>query len=274
MASEKSPAFQFYPKDFLTDGNVAGMSLPERGAYITLLCLCWQEQSLPDDPQKLARMVGISKAAFTKLWPALSQCFAAVDGRLSHKRLDEERQKQEAFRQRQAERARRTPAGHEPEASRKPAEVKPEPSRNEAGTKPDTSSSISDLLSSKREREERASLSPAAPKYADPKTDPFLDREVTTRAGAFVDRYQQIYQQRRNGARYAVRPVRDYAAAVTLCQTWPDDRLDKLAAVFLTSDHRFAEEGSRTIPQFLALASWCDSKLTEWEAKHGAVEVA
>jgi hypothetical protein len=36
----KSPAFQFYPKDFLTDENVRVMSLQERGAYITLLCLC------------------------------------------------------------------------------------------------------------------------------------------------------------------------------------------------------------------------------------------
>ena len=98
-----------------------------------------------------------------------------------------------------------------------------------------------------------------------------MDPDVTRRAGAFVERYEALYQQHRKGARYAVKPVRDYAAAVTLCRTWPDARLDKLAVMFLTTNHQFAEEGSRTIPQFLALASWADGKLAEHEAKHGAV---
>jgi hypothetical protein len=89
---------------------------------------------------------------------------------------------------------------------------------------------------------------------------------VTHRAGRFIERYQALYPAKRNGARYALRPARDYAAAVTLCTTWTDDaRLDKLAACFLTTDHKFAAEGSRTIPQFLALASWCDGELAEWE---------
>lgn len=44
----KSPAFQFYPKDFLTDINVISMSLEERGAYITLLCYDWLEDGLTE----------------------------------------------------------------------------------------------------------------------------------------------------------------------------------------------------------------------------------
>lgn len=136
------------------------------------------------------------------------------------------------------------------------------------------------VTNNKLERENRVvttstaksvSLSPAArPKLENPNKDPFLDDAVTQRAGKFVERYQQLYSERRNGARYAIRPARDYAAAVTLCQTWPDDdRLEKLAVCFLTTDHKFAEEGSRTIPQFLALASWCDGKLAEWEKTNG-----
>lgn len=97
--------------------------------------------------------------------------------------------------------------------------------------------------------------------------DAFTDEAVTTRAGAFVRRYAEIYPAHRHGARYAVKPTRDYAAAVTLCETWADDaRLEKLAVCFLTTDHKFAAEGSRTIPQFLALASWCDGELAKWEA--------
>ena len=107
---------------------------------------------------------------------------------------------------------------------------------------------------------------PAAPSLSSASRDPFTDPKITERAGRFIERYQALYPQHRNGARYAVRDTRDYAAAVTLCQTWPDDaRLDKLAVCFLTTDHRFAAEGSRTVPQFLALASWCDGELSAWE---------
>lgn len=96
--------------------------------------------------------------------------------------------------------------------------------------------------------------------------DGFQDPVITERAGRFVERYAELYPEHRHGARYAVKPARDYAAAVTLCQTWVDDaRLEKLAICFLTTDHKFAAEGSRTIPQFLALASWADGELAAWE---------
>lgn len=106
------------------------------------------------------------------------------------------------------------------------------------------------------------------PSWIDARRDPFVDRDVTERAGRFIERYVELYTQHRHGARYLVRPTRDYAAAVTLCGTWTDDaRLDKLAVIFLTTDHQFAESGSRTIPQFAALASWCDGKLAEYEKR-------
>lgn len=101
-----------------------------------------------------------------------------------------------------------------------------------------------------------------------------LDANVTERAGRFIERYEAAYTMHRKGARYLVRPHRDYEAAVGLCRTWPDDRLDKLAAIFLTTDHEWVERGSRTIPQFAGLASWCDIKLTEWEQKQAVARGA
>lgn len=158
MAAEKSPAFQFYPKDFLTDSHVAGMSLQERGAYITLLCLCWQEQSLPMDTKRLANMVGVPVRHFTRLWPALEVCFKLVDGRLIQPRLERERQKQIDYR---AMKAAAGAMGGRPKAeakqdeSRDKAEVKQNESRplsrTEAKKSPPSSSSspssfpISDL---------------------------------------------------------------------------------------------------------------------------------
>lgn len=288
MAKERSPAFQFYPKEFLTDGNVAAMSLHECGAYIKLICLCWQEGSLSADPQRLANMVGTSLRDFRKLWPALAPCFHEEGGTIRHESLDRERHKQEAYREQQrvkglasgAARASGAPPGGnriatavQPNSNRGSTEptTELEPNVNRQATEQATEqqprtksffSGSSVVRSEKQEREERTSLSPA---------DPLLNKEITERAGRFIERYQQLYRDRRHGARYALRPDRDYHAAVTLCQTWTDDaRLDKLADIFLTTDHKFAEEGSRTIPQFLALASWADGRLAEWEAKQGA----
>ena len=68
MAPEKAPAFQFYPKDFLTDERVKLMSHTERGIYISLLCMCWLEGSLPAQPAALAKLVSLTPARFTRLW--------------------------------------------------------------------------------------------------------------------------------------------------------------------------------------------------------------
>lgn len=46
---EKSPAFQFYPKDFMTDGKVICMTPEERGLYVWLLCVDWLEDGFPED---------------------------------------------------------------------------------------------------------------------------------------------------------------------------------------------------------------------------------
>lgn len=161
MAPEKSPAFQFYPKEFLTDGNVAAMSLQERGAYITLLCICWQEQSLPTDVGRLANIVGLPMKGFQKLWPNLSMCFIEHDGRLLHPRLDKEREKQTKYSQRQSAAAN---ARHH----------KPEPCHSHATAVPEPCSPISDLRSpiskttehGERERA-REPVTVAEPEYFD-----------------------------------------------------------------------------------------------------------
>lgn len=139
MAADKSPAFQFYPKDFLTDGKVAAMTLEQRGAYITLLSICWLEGSLPDDLRPLARMVGVPLSEFRRIWVALAPCFTVKGDALIHKRLDKERAKQEAFRQMQSERGK---LGGRPKAVALPESGL---TGSEADTIAGESSSISDL---------------------------------------------------------------------------------------------------------------------------------
>lgn len=80
------------------------MSHTERGIYITLLSMCWLETSLPLETDALAKLVGMPLKRFTNLWEntPLKRCFQLqADGRLHHKRLDEERSKQAAYNEKQ-----------------------------------------------------------------------------------------------------------------------------------------------------------------------------
>jgi len=102
--STRSPAFQFYPGDFLSSSKVQRMSLTEIGAYTKLLCLNWLDGSLPDDIAILASMVGLKQAAFAKMWTGpLHECFVQRNGRLVNRRLEEEHRKQVEFKRRQSD---------------------------------------------------------------------------------------------------------------------------------------------------------------------------
>lgn len=145
----KSPAFQFYPKDFLTDENVRMMSLQERGAYITLICQCWTEGTLPADVAWLARLCGTPLTAFRRLWPAIERCFRnhpTEADRLVHPRLEKELEKQAEYRRRQADKGRASGASRlnrkATETNRGSLPVQP------VLVQPKTNSSISDLQSS------------------------------------------------------------------------------------------------------------------------------
>lgn len=92
---EKSPAFQFYPQDYLADPNVAEMTLEEQGAYIRLICYAWIAGSIPADPERCARLVGngCSISVATNVQRAFNEP-STDPQRLLHKRVEKERQKQ------------------------------------------------------------------------------------------------------------------------------------------------------------------------------------
>lgn len=143
--SLKSPAFQFYPKDYLSDENQASMSLQETGAYIRLICRCWLEGSIPDDIVRVARLVGETSQQMKKCWPVVRRCFRehpTEPGRLIHARLERERQKQLQHRRLQSEKGRASAA------KRLLSGVSHEPTAVEPLQQPLANSPISDLQSS------------------------------------------------------------------------------------------------------------------------------
>ncbi len=92
MAAGKSPAFQFYPSDWLA--GTMTMSCAERGAYINLLSACWNDGSLPIETDALRRISGAEMSEWEAIKGAALAHFRVKDGRYINGRLEKERAKQ------------------------------------------------------------------------------------------------------------------------------------------------------------------------------------
>lgn len=149
--TRKSPAFQFYPADFLSDLNVIVMSAAETGAYALLMSVCWIENSLPDDITELAAVSKMGDSFADSWGKRIKRCFVLrEDGRWDHPRLQAEREKQQAFSEKMSAAANRRHHPSKPKQSRGNANAVP---RHQVGNALQ-SSSISKLHSqSARARE-------------------------------------------------------------------------------------------------------------------------
>jgi uncharacterized protein YdaU (DUF1376 family) len=94
----KSPAFQFYPDDFLGSPKVRAMTTEEIGAYLLLLCLDWNGNGFEYDEEELARACNLSVERFRTAWKRISRCFVEKKSRLYNPRLEAERRKQREWR--------------------------------------------------------------------------------------------------------------------------------------------------------------------------------
>lgn len=261
MSPEKSPAFQFYPKDFLTDERVRLMCHTERGVYITLLCLCWLEHSLPQDLTVLARLVDIPALRFQKLWKnQLVHCFRiGDDDRLHHKRLDEERAKQDHFRRRQGDNGSKGGRPKKPTENPEPEKVETQKNPSLSGSGfPNKSSPISDL------RSPVSDLQTAVSARA------ICEEDIGDRARELLEHYPEWFQRWRNGARTRViHNTLEFQDACDLCRHWDDARLPKLAKIVLTTDDPYISGTDRGFKIFAMKASWADDRLRQWEVEHG-----
>ena len=107
---EKSPAFQFYPNDFIADMNVQLMCNQSVGCYIKLLSYCWKEGSIPDDSDAIAKLCRERSNRMAKLWLEIRPCFTPDPenpGFMRHPRLDRERAKQAESHERRVEAGRK-----------------------------------------------------------------------------------------------------------------------------------------------------------------------
>lgn len=96
-----APSFQFYPRDWRTSEKVNNMTPTEKGIYIDLICLCWENEgcSIPDDDSWIAKQTKCSLRVWRSARKNVASCFTSIDGKLVQERLLMERKKQHERRQ-------------------------------------------------------------------------------------------------------------------------------------------------------------------------------
>lgn len=91
-ARQANPAFQFYPSDYLGSEAVRCMDWDEKGVYVEMLCLAWQNVGLPGDVNRVARMLRIDCARLEEMLEGpLGDCWEERDGRMFNPRMERER---------------------------------------------------------------------------------------------------------------------------------------------------------------------------------------
>lgn len=95
----KPPAFQFYPKDWLTSEKVMSMTLEQQGAYMNLLCHAWINEGLPNDDAILARLSGMGDAWLKGGSRLVRGCFKLKGDRLINEKQESIRENQKTWRE-------------------------------------------------------------------------------------------------------------------------------------------------------------------------------
>lgn len=104
MASEKAPAYQWYPKDYELDEAVKLMTYEEEGIYRRLLDHQALHGSIPADPRQIAMLVPkVSLKRFLTLWPHIAGKFSGSNGRLVNGKLERVKAETAAYKKKQAE---------------------------------------------------------------------------------------------------------------------------------------------------------------------------
>jgi len=127
---KSSPAFQFYPNDWLGSPNIMLMTPVEEGAYIRLLAIAWNSKDcgLPDDDNQLAILSRLGEHWFNGSGTNVKRMFNKRGDRLFNERLLQERKKQEERRKKCSE------AGIQSGKSRNIKDISHEQTLNERST--------------------------------------------------------------------------------------------------------------------------------------------
>jgi len=125
------------------------MTLEEEGIYVRLMSYCWREGSIPADIKALSRLC---KGASPEALAIVKDRFIEHPGdpnRLTHKRLQAEREKQESWRSKQSDNGKKSGE------ARKSTIVEPSLNHRSTAVEPSPNSSIAFASSSSSSKQEQ-----------------------------------------------------------------------------------------------------------------------
>jgi hypothetical protein len=93
------PAFQWYAKDWLSECIALGLSQEEKAAYADMMSVCWLEGGISVEPTRLARVLSVTPKQAAETWEAVKSRFQVTNGHAKHVALEEQRARQEAWRE-------------------------------------------------------------------------------------------------------------------------------------------------------------------------------
>ncbi len=137
--SMKQSGFSFSPADYLANQQIQMMSLEEEGVYIRLLSYCWQNGSVPKNPEQAARLVG--KGASTTVVASVLCLFQATQNpeELTHSELQRQRNRLAHWKEKSAAGGRKSAASRKGGSTTlKTVLEKPLPTRSVDTQKPPT----------------------------------------------------------------------------------------------------------------------------------------
>lgn len=76
----EAPSYQEYAASILADYNFRSLTLRDRGAYYTLKLECWVNKRLPESPEALSRVLGITEDEVLHVLKILGPFFEIEDG--------------------------------------------------------------------------------------------------------------------------------------------------------------------------------------------------
>lgn len=145
----KSPAFRFYPSDFVGSPTVQAMDLHEVGAYTLLLCTAWNAERhgyLPDDENLLRRWARMTREQWVESRSLLLSKFPVVEsGWRANPRMVEEAEKQRSFSE--SQRIKSDKRWGKPTLYQSDAENMPGDNEEDTGDIPSVSVSVSAFVS-------------------------------------------------------------------------------------------------------------------------------
>lgn len=233
----KSPAFQLYPGDFLSDPKVAAMSAEEVGVYWLLLCAAWLDDGIPDDHTFLARIARVSVERFEEVWVLVGRCWKPDgSGKLRNPRQERER----AFQvENRARRKAASDAANAAKAGRTGAESDTESEPNRSPIDPLTQYPIPDA------RTQRPKPDTQDPRPDQTTAKPRGKRKPPTGPNADAIRHWEAeWERTRLGTKYVVQPKDGVAVAWMLEHADPTEVQRRMSAMLEDPDAWIAANAS------------------------------